>query len=525
MKILDLPPELLQIVALRVLRNGELYWFSTTSSACANAARTVCQQQKMPMASHLRNAFLSLKRLLRTASVMEVHGIVHAQMNAWGGTASRPHSLDGQFTWSPAGEKAIAASAPIEVLDYAWANWVVSTNIVNPGCFLMRACAAGRVDLLKHMDQRADALRVQSGVQKQTLFHIMNAALIGCESALSTVEKAIVVPAIESSNFEAIKWYHHRQEVAEFSADIFTCDQPKWRRQFAAGLGLDRLTVAAVSSRDPKYTLDQLRFWLWPRLGERAPRMQNDANMQIANVVLVAAAEAINVPVGAWEWLEAYESLGITYLFAALRGPPTNLRAVKIYRSLMLPRSAVRYRWMVERVGERQWLGDVFERYGDHEPRISGLYREGGASRRLSFAISIVQDVVGRATPSDTNSADEAWVTDEALCLEALSDALVWSWERPMPEGDPGEVECNDVGRKWMEKFKVDTFDALVWLMKTHMDTAMDVLKRFYQRADFEMTRGREYTKRGLKELCTPRLGQFLRQRLTLDAEFAKVWG
>lgn len=524
MRLQDLPPELLNIAALRVLCNGEIYWFAATCRACADAARTVCREKGVPMASRISRVFTSLKRLRRTVQLLEVHGVVHAQMNAYGGTASRPHSLDGLYTWSPAGEKAIAAGAPIEVLDYAWANWVVATDHVNPGCFLRHAAAYGRTDLLTHMDQRADALRLQSAVQRKTLFAILNAALMGCEKSLAIVESAIIIPAIEVSNLEAVRWYYARQEKAEFMGDFFAGDQPKWRRQFSIGSRLDRLTVAAVKSTDPRYTLNQIRYWLWPCLGDQAPLRQMDAHMQMANVVLVSAIDAVDASVGAWEWLEEYESLGVLVLFAALRGEPTNLRCVQVHRRMFAVRSAAVYRWMSERLEPGQWLGDVFASYGGSEPRAAGLWREGKASRRLSFAISIIQDCLGRSTLTDTNDPTEAWVFDEALCIAALSDALIWSWERPKLHGNPDRDEQGDVGRQWMQAFKVDTFSVFEWLVQMHPDTSMDVLREFFARADDEMTCGCEYTKRGMLELSKRKLGCRLRERVTLDAEFAKVW-
>ena len=74
---------------------------------------------------------------------------------AAGGFHSRPASLDGKFTWSPQGERAIVIGGTVHVLNYVWSGWDrdfrVWCSANGPRNSLALACAHGRIDLLDHM--------------------------------------------------------------------------------------------------------------------------------------------------------------------------------------------------------------------------------------------------------------------------------------------------------------------------------------------------------------------------------------
>ena len=120
--LLDLPDDALAALCERVVRNGEAHWCAVTCHTLRRAVLEACQKLKLPLSSMASTAYLTLRRLEQAMTLPRFRELVHANMNATSAAAARPHSLDRKWVWSPAGECALAACAPPNVLDYAWAR-------------------------------------------------------------------------------------------------------------------------------------------------------------------------------------------------------------------------------------------------------------------------------------------------------------------------------------------------------------------------------------------------------------------
>lgn len=523
LRLATLPPDTLQIIAEYIARRGETFWFKLACRAfrtATEAARVALQCAVL--ATPVSSVFTSIARVRYGLPIARVAAIVEARRDAIGGTDSRPRSLDGRHVWSPLGERAIARRATPEVLDYVWANWVTSTCTVNPGCFLTLASRHGRVDLLKHMDQGAEQLRIYSKDQHKTLRIVLNRAVDNSGTCLRQVASGIIVPSLKCGDASVFRWYYQRQESAEALSDTyFAGSDVAWRRQFThSDDGLRILAEAAASSDDPQFSLTFLCREVWPAVGDRSPHRQLDARIQIGGVALTRiVCHRWTTMLGAWLWLKqawCHTTSGIVSLLTALQEFPQKFQPSELYQNLFRAPQADVYQWMAGEIDDGGWFGDIFTNYGDMLwSRESLDYRNHNASRRLSFALATLAAVYNKYLANN----DEFGAIEKELAVAALTDALLWSWERPKIVGKagagagvrvyPDSDEETEASKEWLRVWKADTYKYVVWLCGSDTCEAplemVEVLLNLYRRQD-ELGPARGYVVRGVTELAVPRI-------------------
>ena len=488
----DLAEDELSAVAERLVRDGEAFWFAILCRATRTAVGQACDRLKLAMVSRAGTAFVSLARLRLATSLPKLREVVHANMEAEG-LAARPHSMDRAYVWSPGGERALAVAASADVLDYAWSGWRLALEPFNPGCFVVQAAAAGRVDLLTEMAKSVDDQGIgdhmchrvmrtrllaagglrdnhggrelfgpESGVPKkrhtfvQTMHPTQERRVV---QALSWVERAIFCAAFKHGDHAAIKWYYAYMEEATATwsgGDLIDT----WRTALArprndhepvyvptADEGLDDLLPlqglarAAAHGADSFASLTFLVTWMWPRFGSRSPHGpdRERATKIIACAVICSILENVKDQCAeTWQWLQgalpqgAYPSLMMLARDVDLHVAPLMLRLWEV-------RNARVYAWMQARVGPGGWLHELAER----NLRASSLASAGSilereeVSSRLRLAHVNLKAVLKRRQEAVKFNADVGrdedfgWENERALVVAALTDAFCWAWDRP----------------------------------------------------------------------------------------------
>lgn len=503
MLLADLPEDALTALCERVVRNGEAYWCAVTCHTLRGAVLAACQNLELPLSSIASTACVSLKRLELAMTLPRFRALVHANMNAASATSARPHSLDRKWVWSPAGERALVTRAPVEVLDYAWAQWRLSLDPHNPGCFLVRAAAAGRVDLLKEMDRTAEEQGLDPALNWRTLHHKFGAIgasptgahLLGMQQTLEWVEEALMEPALRSGKTGAVEWYYERMETADlarFGASpnhqhvqgvhfMWRCALDRAGDSTTSPMmaPLTRLARAAALGSDPHAMLGFLQTWMWPRLGSRAPMQCRRAHVTIAGTTVLSLLDATSdVAAQAWQWLQGAWPQGARMMLEVLASE-ANIHVAPVMRSIWEVCNVQVYKWMQARLGPGKWLAELAR---DH------LLAVGSAnSARLRFAHMTLAAIDQRRGEQGPVDPEAVWELDRALFVQALADALVWAWER-------GELEpLHDTGAwkqvaeaKWQLLFQADTGVHADSRLEHDLSALVDALCAFASRADPE---------------------------------------
>lgn len=421
----DLPEELLSLVAEYAVRRGEAFWFAATSRAARRATACACSRVGLPsMRSHLSGIFASTARLRVAMNIEGAWRLAHADMGA-DGLNTRPVSLDGRYVWSPAGERAMVAAAPVAVLNYAWSGWQRSLDHVNPACALSLVCARGRADLLDHMFA-LDAGPAASGApcvagHGESLYRALALARDGFRPALDAVERAIVCPALNGNARATLEWYYSTMEG-------LTRDRPThtaWRNQFQSPESLQRLALSAGQSAQPRQALGLLLDWLSPRLGTRAPSRRAAAADVIACAAIVAVRKQTTASsVGAWRWAEAHQPLGLGALLrrahdGAFKLPP-GWTCSRLQNLARRAESVTVYHWMTAALdAPGGWLYEAF------------------ASVNVPWTPSPEMLLVRQRVEAEGGRADLVFAREAvehgppAVRSEALADVLLWAAEAP----------------------------------------------------------------------------------------------
>ena len=484
--LLDLPDDALAALCERVVRNGEAHWCAVTCHTLRRAVLEACQKLKLPLSSMASTAYLTLRRLEQAMTLPRFRELVHANMNATSAAAARPHSLDRKWVWSPAGECALAACAPPNVLDYAWTRWRLSTDPHNPGCFVSRAAAAGRVDLLKEMDRTAEEQGVDPSHNWRTLHFKFSAIgafltgsyLRGMRQTLEWVEDALMEPALRSGKTGAIEWYYERMEMGDV-VKMGASPQPKemlslWRCALdRSGNGsmqapLTRLARAAALGKNPYAMLNFLQTWMWPRLGSRAPMQCRRAHIAIAAATVLSLLDATNDEAAqGWRWLQSAWPLGIKMMLEVLSSESTT-HVAPIMRGIFEVRNVKVYQWMSASLDDGKWMHGLCGVNTSHR------------SRRLRFAHATLGSIAKRRSEQDSVDPEAEWELDRALCVQALADAFAWAWERS--ELDLSKMPSD--GKEWQQAFQHDTCVHADMLLEHDPWALVDALCKFASGAD-----------------------------------------
>jgi len=504
--MLLLPADLLVLVAEAVLRQGDAFWFAMVSHACRVAVDTACDRLGVRFATHASSAFRSEGQLALAMLLPRFRALVHANMLAASAQTARPHTLNRQWTWSPAGERALVAGSPLAALDFLWYNWGLSVDTLNPGCFLSVASHLGRVDLLSRMYAMGPKLKAM--INRSTTAH---------EAHMTPIVRGIMVQALASGRFDAIRWYHARcEEHEKVVVDAMELVKSReetvsdlWRSVLATHYDrhMPTLVQAAAAGADPFASLNFLCNWIWPRFGSRTRLASGDDHvLRIVGIVwTMAAASASPTATGAWQWML---SVAIAYghqllQFSELLRHLTDTHAAQLVIASFEPRQVAAYRWLSLRLRERDdWAHDAWQTVwnsGDEAIVVA----ERGFSPRLRFALHAARHIVSeRNADFGRYWQSGAWLTDRDVLRQALVDACVWGWEREahLQREEPTSDSGNENSRAWMAAFRNDTLVHTEQLLAWDADGFTRLVCEVYARQD-EMRFARGYTLRGLTEI------------------------
>ena len=525
MRLPDLPVDVLSLVCERIVRSGEAFWFAATCRAARAAVGVACDRLHLPLCSKASTAFVSLERLELGMGLLALRKLVHANMNA-ASSGSRPTSLDRKYVWSPLGERVLAARAPATVLDYAWAGWRLSCDARNPGCFLAALCAAGRVDLLWEMDRPATEQGLNPARSGRTLHRRLDAlsvSTVRCDPLLQWVEDALMVPALTSGNTAAIRWYYDRMDQnprGGLNADQVDASAwigaPLWRSAIGRQTNdlpmvlvscsdpLQKLARAAALGNDPYTALQFLQLWMWPRMGSRAAQEQRRAALSVATAAVLCSLDSTRAQTAqAWQWLQSTAPQGAATLLELLRCEG-NVHTGPLLVKIWLVRHVEVYRWMQARFGPGQWLHDLAKTSLSNETT--------NGSMRLIFARDTLVAISQRRTDQQEYNPEASWELDRALCVLALTDALVWSWEWPeLRAGSTGVITDLVVGQvAWHERLKASVGEHAEALLEHDPGALVDALCDVTSRdaAEFGGGRRRELVLEYVSENCVRSLLQ-----------------
>ena len=216
--------------------------------------------------------------------------------------SSQPKSLTGRHVWSPAGCQAIVHSAPVEVLNIAWARWNYVASESEAFTFVSRVSQAGRVDLLELLDGQALRTAVERCYEQdaRTLSYSLDLACTGVAQQMDLVLHSILTPAMQHAQLHVLSWYVSRQRRYGDLVGQHHLDGRCWRRAIAITesdsqlRAFERLACAAALSFDPRTTLDYLCGTLFFEMGSVVADNVRLAYVHAAGIALVAVNECSN---------------------------------------------------------------------------------------------------------------------------------------------------------------------------------------------------------------------------------------
>lgn len=484
MLLTDLSEDALALVAARVVRDGEAFWMAILCRATWRAVRAACQSLKLPLVTRASTAFHSLARLHTIVGAERLLRVVHANMNA-SNVSARPHSLDRKLVWSPAGERVIVASASIEVLDYVWAGWRLSLEPLDPGCFIVRAASAGRVDLLREMNQHAEQQGLDPILNGRTLRARMRSVLghfddasfpSAMTQAMQWAESALMEPALLSGNTAAIRWYYSEldSQPASECAVMYGGFRTALSRsgsvvEFEV---MKRLAAAATRGADPYASLTFLSSWMWPRLGSRSTLSGSHHLAVVGAVVLTALELTNNEAAQAWQWLQGAMPQGAKKMLHLL-ATEANLHVAPVMQHIWEVRNVEVYRWFRNRLHPTGWLFEL-------TTATFTLPHVADRSRAMQFAHMTLGAIEKRSADQESSHPEAAWELDRALCVEATADVLIMAWERPtlvqLWQEAPSDDARAGVLSRWREEFNKDTGTHLDWMLDRDVGALVDAL-------------------------------------------------
>lgn len=508
MPIVALTTDVLALVAEVVLRRGEALWLALTCRAFRIAMQNACEKVRLRMTSHASSAFVCIPRLEIAMGISHFRTLVHANVNA-SNVAARPRSMDTRWIWSPEGERALVAGARVADLDYLWRGWWKSIDALNPGCMLVAASATGRVDVLKAMDDDDMVVRRPLINHRFTLPRLLN-SVASTNNHLGMVALGIFLPALRAARFEAVHWYHDRQErYHNKMRGTGGLETVAWRCALLdEGRHIVSHAKAAATAVDPYSSLNFLLTWMWPRFGSRAPR--DSPVLTIASAVLseIVAGKHQGVA-GAWSWLETV-GRARNVMFHDL---PTLLREqaslhlnAGLLSATFEPRHLEAYRWISRRLWEEPgWMRSAWVHVCNGADNRASAVVEEGFSHRLRFALHTLRVTRLRRTEDfGWYFQSQAWQTDRGVMRQALTDAIVWSWERAYHTScpEPNADAENETSRAWMSAFQNDTLAYAEQLLSWDVEGFVEMICEVHRRKG-EMTFARDYTLRGIDEIMT----------------------
>jgi len=528
--LLELTADALSAVAERLVRDGEAFWFAFVCRATRLAVCQACQRLKLAMATRASTAFVSLKRLRIGMELTMLRSMVHANMEAEG-LASRPRSVDKVYTWSPAGERALAASASAAVLDYAWSGWRLSIEPFNPGCFVVQAAGLGRTDLLTEMAKSVD----DQGIGDHMCHRVMRNKLLAAGGlrdsyrsrdmlgpgksiqkkheltqmmhptqtrrviqGLSWVENAIFCPALERGNHAAIKWYYDYMEDATANwtgGDLVDM----WRTAIARWGGPDEpvglptyggseelmvlqcLASAAAHGVDSYASLGFVLTWMWPRLGSRSPYgpdRDRAHKIMMCSVIWSIIDNVKDQCAQTWAWLQRHLPQG-AYAGLMMLARDVDLHVAPLMEHMWKARNVKVYHWMQQRLGPGGWL---------HELGQKKLLKPAPAGEEIGVYLRLATLTLSSASKrrheQEKFIPEAGWEHDRALVVAALTDAFCWSWQRPGVLSQPSAMHATRASYdehepacpEWHRQFNMDTGIYADQVMKHDVGALVDVL-------------------------------------------------
>ncbi len=445
--MLCLSHDLLALVAQHVVESGEALWMSLVCRACHDAVLAASHAMELPPTTKLKTAFSSILRLRASMRIENLSTILMANNEALG-SESLPESVDRLYLWSPVAAYSMAAGASVEVLNYAWHGWKLSSIADHPFPCLKLLSRFGRTDLLDHVFTNKD------NDFDITFFKLLRLNFDGLPPSVQWVENMIIVPALVGANIHTLKWYYTKMEGFE----ELSSNQSIWRSQFASLTSLHRLVGSAFFSHRVFHSLT-LVLWIWTHFGCRAP-----SRTHIAQEAIVFAAFALACrhggSINVWLFLKSHWPQGLHLLLVAFwqnvnNTAPANTPPISKLHGLAFAQvSLCWYNWAVTEVHEGGWLHcalcDTAEWCYWEEPPIISADESLLAKRAPRACLAactmdtirvIIKKELSRSAASEYEEVQSfhedaahafraRWVSDlSELALLAFSDLLLYSTE------------------------------------------------------------------------------------------------
>jgi hypothetical protein len=448
-----LPDDALIIVAKKVVRNGDAYWFAATCCTARRNVAAACLELGIAQpSSKLRTIFASLQRLRAGVRLDNAVQQLVAD-NSIPGAHALPASLDGRYTWTPAGRRALVMGATVDVMDYAWAGWRRPERDLNNMHSLEQVCLHNRADLMEVIYQGEGS----EGEESICLKTVMRLAVRGHPDSIKRLMAATIEPAISGCAAAASDWLYEKLEGITQEMPNQQIVDYNWRR-WLSNISMVHLAVrAAVRSDVPDRALTRLTDWWMPRFGSRAPSERllalEHVTMWVLESVTTCAMHSTWTPDVAhklWMWLRRAWPMGLAHLLRQIHEESTPLTnaaprptAQNIHRHCLRVRDVPTYRWMREQTTSQGWMHDAIVCRADVvtwtvNPELTDMRHavEHGATYALAYHTwaRLIDKIANTAHPQ---AKREIWEACGELVTESYSDMLLL---RAEPSGNHASI-------------------------------------------------------------------------------------
>ena len=464
-----LPDDTLAMIAERIVRRGEAYWFAATCRAARTAVRAACTALEIDHpTTYLWSVYTSLPRLRAGMRMSSVSTQLLAN-SAVRGAENLPRSLDSHYTWTPLGCRSLIAGASVDVLNYVWPQWAASTNHRDPVCALLLIARANRVDLLQEM-YGAVHIRNMGGRHVWSLQRMLLLALQGHPPARSTVVNTLFTPIVQCSrNIAAAQWlYNTLEEASEQQRD----DQ-HWRRWLSNPHAVGPIVQAACKSASPEDSLRMLTNWFMPRFASRAPTDRAASTECIVQWVLLALASGgVAAPTRhhVWRWLADAWPLGLAHLLRHVHENgwrvETDFAVPVVHRNCFRVHDVATYEWMRQQIALRDegwmyaaawcdpctvtWttskelhqLKSGLEMHRANDPRFKFAYHVFSTCLHPLQTLPLSKQQPRVVEERHVGEARQTWAQARELVIEAFADYLMYA---------PAEIDCTTCARPMLE--------------------------------------------------------------------------
>lgn len=430
----QLPEDVLSIVAQRVVRNGETYWFGATCRAAWSAVLAACTQLEIKVpTSQLKTVYMTLPRLRAGLRLERVSEVVLADRTVCGADCL-PQSMDGRYTWTPNACRAIVAGANIDVLNYVWPQWQRSiSHRTSPICALYCVCQFNRIDLLDEMY----SVEPSSNWDTQCLQRLVRLSIEGQPAARALLNDSMFKAIITGTATDSGEWLYRKLEHLSESIEAYG-----WRTWLSKCDQAHELVVSAVKAQSPYMSLRMLTGWMMPRFASRAPSERAVLMETIVHNVLATLSVGSfdsHARDHVWQWLAEAWPMGLAHLLRLIHSESSGIMGLSVssmHRNCFRARDVRSYTWMREQLDiDTGWLyhaavcaPHVVTWTVSSELATMRSNSTHGVLCAFAFhTFSLCMGKVARAT--DPTEKRNVWALCRAVVVEAHTDMLCTNTE------------------------------------------------------------------------------------------------